>query len=162
MNKTTLGAVLIAFAIIGGLGAYRVIPRDEVRSYDLDVLDYGYDGIRGGPAITVNVGDTVEITLVNKGRVTHEFIVVTSDTLRKAVKAGAVGREEFEEALGEPLAPVFEGAAILSLDAGETGKTTFVADVPGRYFFACFEDEPGGWLHVYRQMWGEFTVVPPP
>lgn len=162
MDRRTIISVVIVLAIIGGFGAYRFMPRNEVRSFTLIAMDYGYNGIRGGPAIAVNVGDTVEVTLINKGKVTHEFIVISRDTLRKVVKAEDFERDEFEEVIGEPLTPVFEGAAILGLEPGETKTIRFVPDQPGMYVYACFEDEPRGRLHIYNQMWGEFTVVPRP
>ncbi len=127
----------------------------------MDVMEYGYDQIRGGPTLAVSLGDSVEITLTNKGKLTHEFIMIDSETLRTTLKEGAVGRAELQEALDEPLTTVIEGAAILNLEPGETETITFVADKPGRYLFACFRDGPDGVNHVYRQMWGEFSVVPP-
>lgn len=96
--------------------------------------------------ITVAAGETVEITLENRGSVEHSFNILKADAELEHVL-----QEEDEEHLHEEL--LFD---IHETSAGESETETFTApDVAGEYTFACLV--PG---HADAGMTGTLQVTP--
>lgn len=96
--------------------------------------------------ITVAAGETIEITLQNRGSVEHSFNILKADAELEHVL-----QEEDEEHLHEEL--LFD---IHETSAGESETETFTApDVAGDYTFACLV--PG---HADAGMTGTLQVTP--
>ena len=106
------------------------------------------DAINGGMAITVPVGYTVTLTLINEDPNMPHSAVISSETQNFTVPPSSE--------------PVFAGAATENptsmVDAtmpGETETITFVAEEVGNYSMVC--TIPG---HSALGMWVFFNVVP--
>ena len=160
MNKSVVAAIVVVVVIVVAAGALLALPRGPpsppVRTFQLEAKEFAFNGLGYtefpcskapsgpcGPSIQVKAGETVKITLKNAGGADHEFMVVSD-----------------KKAPGHP-DPDVMGAMTDVVKLGETKTITFVADKPGKYFYACFQDagtKPE--RHVDRGMYGEFTVQP--
>ena len=151
----------LAIVLVLAAGAYLSMrkPAGE-KSFRLTAVDFGYNQSKGGPELHVKSGDTVTITMFNKGEQTHEMIVVDKETLALSLDPSVAheGEEGLDKALGRHIEPVFTGALINETEPGETRSMTFIAGPPGNYVYGCFTDEPDITLHAFRGMWGEFIV----
>ncbi|MCH8022577.1 MAG: multicopper oxidase domain-containing protein [Thaumarchaeota archaeon] len=75
--------------------------------------------LKGGLPITVKVGDVVQITLINKGKIVHDFNI-------------ALGEGEHQHHAG-----MEHQAESMTLNPGETQIFTFVAEKAGEYTYHC-------------------------
>lgn len=94
-----------------------------------------FNGTVPGPVISVNQGDTVEITLVNEGDVIHSL--------------------DFHSAL------TTAGANSGPVKAGESKTWSFEAKAAGAFFYHCSADGLlGVWEHIANGMYGGIVVHP--
>jgi len=180
MKRSTtiiLGAVIVV-AVAVGLGVYLTISQPRVKEFKIETWDFGYNGPSGGPALTVKAGETVSITLVNKGSVTHEFRLVKdkdaflSDVQKAVEKLQAQGIKDQE---GVEDAPAFKEARRLQgmklvnvggtldwdvdVEQGETKTIELVITTPGTYWYVCGElDATFPQIHAHRGMFGQIIV----
>jgi FtsP/CotA-like multicopper oxidase with cupredoxin domain len=162
-RKTVVGLIIAASILLSIVGVYFLTSRgEEEKRFYLIADEFGYNQSEGGPQLRVRAGEKVTITLMNQGEEEHELMIVTKETLAFALDPTIAQKGEagLEDALGGAPKPVFAGAMIHDVEAGETGSTTFVADRPGEYVYGCFADAPDGIVHAFRSMWGEFVVEP--
>lgn len=140
--KTSFMVIVAAASITLAIGAYLFLSQSpSVRTIELSARDFGYNDIKGGPTIRVKVGETVRLVLKNEGGIEHEIMIV-----------------EDLKTDGHPKT-VFKGAEIKDLEPRQSGVATFVADKPGKYYYACFEDAgTRPQKHTDRGMFGEFIV----
>ena len=111
---------------------------DFVESDDFITLAFnalpGEEG--SNPEIRVNSGDEITVTSANLGKSFHSFGVVTNPAdLNNVIWGSEIA------AATNPLRP------------GESGQTTFMAGVPGSYYYVC--TVPG---HALQGMQGSFIV----
>ena len=92
--------------------------------------------LKGALPITVNVGDVVQITLTNKGKIVHDFNIALGE-----------GEHRHQEGMTHQ-------AESMTLNPGETQIFTFVAVNAGEYTYHCAV--PG---HTELGMLGSFIVV---
>jgi len=155
MKKGTLvlviGAVLVV-AVVAASAMFLLAPQSREKSFALEAFDFGFNGHQGGPTLTVKEGDTVKISLTNKGGVGHELMILTKDEYDEFLKHWESGEEH-----SHPEA-AFKGAVIHDLEPGETKTITFVADKAGEYVYVCLEKEPD--LHAKLGMVANFIVEP--
>ena len=111
---------------------------DFVESDDFMTLAFnalpGEEGYN--PSFTVNSGDQVTFTTVNKGKSFHSFGIVSDPE--------DFGNVLWNSAIAAPTNP---------LKPGESGDVTFTAGAPGTYYYIC--TVPG---HALQGMQGTFTV----
>ena len=94
-----------------------------------------YGTLKGALPITVQVGDVVEITLSNTGKIVHDFNI--------AVGEGEHHHEGMEHQ-----------AESTVLNPGETEILTFIAETAGEYTYHC--GVPG---HTELGMLGSFVII---
>lgn len=121
-------------------------PTGESVSFDFDFVEaddfitFGFNAVVGeegsNPDVRVNSGDEVTITTTNIGRSFHSFAVVTDPLDFNSVV--------MESSISSPLNP---------LRPNESGTVTFLAGVPGNYYYIC--TVPG---HALQGMQGNFIV----
>ena len=114
------------------------------KAFTLTARDFGFDGFGQGPTIRVKVGDSVQVTMKNGGGLEHEFRIVQTLTVTITPQSSY---------------SVFPGSFIDLIGPVQSATITFVADRPGKYFYACFSrDGTDPKTHVDLGMWGEFIV----
>jgi uncharacterized cupredoxin-like copper-binding protein len=145
-----IAGVVILVAVVG-MAYFLMQPRAV--TFKIEMWDFGFNGAKGGPTLRVKAGQMCRIELINKGGVEHEFMIVTKEWIDRALK------DPHDHEIHELAEPVFPGADV-ELEVGESAVITFVADKPGRYYYACFEMEPEDTNHVWRGMYAEFIVEP--
>ena len=87
-KKSKIVAVVIMALLISSLSWYMTGPTTRplnVTAYDFFFTVQGVDG--DNPTITVNQGDTVNVTLTNHGNRSHEFFVLSMDNFTKYTTA---------------------------------------------------------------------------
>jgi len=182
MKRSTtivLGAVIVA-AIAVGLGVYLATSQPRLKEFKIETREFGYNGPSGGPTLTVKAGETVRITLVNKGAVDHEFRLVKdkdaflSDVQKAVEKLQAQGIKDEE---GVENAPAFKEARRLQgmqlvqvggeldwdvdVEPGETRTFELVITTPGTYWYVCGElDATFPQIHAQRGMFAQIIVQP--
>ncbi len=150
-RTVTIIIIVVVVVIAGGVAALfltttgtttttttTTTTQPAAKVFNITARDFGFDGFQGpGPTITVKVGETVQINLRNQGGLKHELVITSSLTIEAAVF----------------------NAHIHLIDPGQSGSITFVADKPGKYFYACFSDDgTSPKKHVELNMYGEFIV----
>jgi len=94
-----------------------------------------FNGTIPGPVIAVDQGDTLNITLVNKGKVIHSL--------------------DFHAAIGP--SQVLSG----NVDPGKSKSWTLKANSAGAFFYHCGADALNGvWEHIANGMYGALIVHP--
>jgi uncharacterized cupredoxin-like copper-binding protein len=91
-----------------------------------------------GPTLTFSTHDTVNVTLVNVGKVSHAFALTNSPHTNSMTL--------FNAAIA---------SASMPLNPGGRGTIVFKADTPGSYYYIC--PVPG---HAELGMWGNVLVKP--
>jgi nitrite reductase (NO-forming) len=111
----------------------RVAPDSQLHPGGVDYLAMTFNGTVPGPLIDVNMGDVVEVTLVNRGDIVHSLNF-----------HAAVGpRQVLSEAVG----------------AGQSKSWSFVASTPGAFLYHCDGDNLNGiWEHIASGMYGGIVV----
>lgn len=88
-----------------------------VKSFTLLAEDFGYNGTKGGPTLTVNKGDVVRITLIGKSKVSHNLKI-----------------DEFNFMVGGEF----------GVWSGETTTEEFIASTSGVFKYYCRTSRLGG------------------
>ncbi len=140
--------VVLAIVVSAGAFAYtQLAPPSRTLTFKLYATEYAFsDGKETNPTITVKVGDTVNITVRNVGKVEHEFMIVQD--LNASIS-------HVKEGKGSPT-PAF-GAVLNDIDPDEEDTMTFKADKPGTYYYVCLADDPE--IHAKLGMFGKFIVL---
>lgn len=118
----------------------KTITSDLVFVESDDFITLAFNALPGeegsNPEIRVNSGDEITVTSANLGKSFHSFGVVTNPAdLNNVIWGSEIA------AATNPLRP------------GESGQTTFMAGVPGSYYYVC--TVPG---HALQGMQGSFIV----
>lgn len=106
----------------------------KVVTFTLYLSDYGFNASRGGPTLTVHVGDHVRLTLIGNGSgpVVHDFALDENSPSPYNVKSQRLSR-------------------------GQTQTLEFVANHAGSFKYYCSVAPPFGQSH--RERGQEATIV---
>jgi uncharacterized cupredoxin-like copper-binding protein len=136
--------VLLAAALFVGFGSAPQ-PNVQVTLYAGEVSDaeYGFGNssttiTSPGPTLTFKVGDVVNMTLVNVGKMPHNWIISDVKQVGSEVVFGAE--------VASDTAPLL---------SNQTASHVFTITQAGRYFYLC---EISG--HLQLGMWGNLVVNP--
>lgn len=111
----------------------RVAPDSQLHPGGVEYLAMTFNGTVPGPLIDVDAGDTVEITLTNKGDIVHSLNF-----------HAAVGPKQV---LSDAVGP------------GQSRSWSFVASTPGAFMYHCDGDNLNGiWEHIASGMYGGIVV----
>jgi uncharacterized cupredoxin-like copper-binding protein len=124
----------------------------EVQAFDYFFVVPGVSG--NNPTITVRTGDTVVLTLDNRGtKNDHEFFVLTQSDFDNYTKSLQQGKNATEPE------PAFTNGSVEDVAPGESKTGTFVVGQPGTYVYACLDKMGTDPLtHANRGMYGTFVV----
>ncbi|MCS7146401.1 MAG: hypothetical protein RMJ28_01190 [Nitrososphaerota archaeon] len=108
----------------------------RVVTFTLYLWDYGYNASRGGPTLTVNVGDRVRINLVGNGSgpIVHDFVLDQNSPSPYNVRSDRLSR-------------------------GQTQVIEFSANYPGTFTYYCSVAPPYGLSHRERGQEGTIIVL---
>ncbi|MBI2184954.1 MAG: cupredoxin domain-containing protein [Thaumarchaeota archaeon] len=181
MNRNVLlAAVAIIVVAIAGTAIYVMASPPKVKEIRLELQEFGYNGAKSGPTLTIKAGETYRLTLVNKGAIDHEFRLAKdkeaflSDTKSAIAKLQSQG---IKDVAGLEAASAFKESRRLTgiqavkigqefdwdadVDVGETKTVELVINTPGTYWYVC--GEPDGTfplLHAHQGMVGQLVVQP--
>ncbi|MCS7095023.1 MAG: hypothetical protein NZ988_04360 [Thaumarchaeota archaeon] len=167
--------VVVAIVAVSGLSVFILAP--GARTLRLEAFEFGFDGHFGGPTLRVKVGETLRITLVNRGGIEHEFMVVrdVNEFLEqiqlKVRELQAKGLKEEQIKTSEEIEEIHENFVAVKLmvggkesmevevDRGETAQFEVTFRAPGTFYYVCAEFEatfPS--THADRGMYGTIIV----
>jgi plastocyanin len=127
--------------------------------------DFGWNGTNGGPAIVVNKGDVVQITIINAGRMAHNFGIAkvsgkTMDILNQIGNMPLPDRANnvpYNVMAAMPCPdchPFFQEGQIERFMQPDTQQvTTFTANEAGNFKYFCMVRG-----HLWLGMIGDLTV----
>jgi uncharacterized cupredoxin-like copper-binding protein len=127
--------------------------------------DFGWNGTNGGPPIVVNKGDRIQLVVINRGHMAHNFGIgvlpkQVADLMDKEKNVTLEKRMEdisYDSMSAMPCPgcqKVYEQAHInLFMKPGTQQTTTFVADKPGHFNYFCMVRG-----HLWLGMIGDLTV----
>lgn len=130
-SKTAFSAlivlVVIVLAVQANVQAQQVTP--QVRQFTIYLNRFAFNGIKGGPDLVVNQGDTVRIRVISNDTIAHDWALdapynVKSERIR---------------------------------NIGNTTNVEFVANFPGTFKYYC-SVVAGAFNHRERGMEGNFIV----
>ena len=139
--------VLLAAAVFGGVSSSPPIPTPNVSvtlyAGEISSTLYGFGNsstlvTSPGPALTFKVGDVVNMTLVDIGKMSHDWALVNANQTSASVL--------FHAQIASSTSP---------LETNQTGSVIFTASKSGNYFYIC--QIPG---HVQSGMWGRVIINP--
>ena len=156
-NILGIAGVVVVVAIVAVLASFYLV-QPQIREIKLETWEFGYNGPRGGPTIKMKVGETVKITLVNRGGVEHEFMIVKNaeemlNEMKQVIeelKAEGLDKEEIEknpELMEIHEKYIVEGVIIVDnkavkdvkVERGETKEFLLRFNEPGTYTYICAE-----------------------
>ena len=147
--------VFVLVMIIFNAAYLRSLPTTRhitVEGYDFFFTVQGMQG--NNPTITVRTGDTIVLTLQNKGSVNdHELFIVTKQDFNKYINSLNVGENSSEPE------PAFMNGSVEDVPAGQSKTGTFAVGQPGTYVYACLDKmgtDPV--THANKGMYGTFQV----
>jgi len=151
MRRVTVVVVAVAIvAVLAAVGFFLTRPTIQEINMGMSEFVFLLDG-SPNPTIKVKAGVPVKLTVINRGGVTHELMIVERTVLDKVLGLGAISKHHMEEALGGHPHPLF-GVELKNVKTGESRSTTFTPDKPGTYAIVCFEDAPDEVVHAHRGM----------
>ncbi|GBC75543.1 hypothetical protein HRbin06_00861 [archaeon HR06] len=138
---------------------------------ELTMMEFGFNGALGGPRLELRKGETFKLTLLNKGALMHEFMIIKDkDSYSLKVKdlvEKSKDEEEAEKALEElmetqTLRVIKVGDKILGeveLKPNEGLNLELRIDSPGKYYYVC-SSFSGTFpkTHLEMGMFGEIVV----
>ncbi|MEM0478477.1 MAG: hypothetical protein QXN77_08765 [Candidatus Caldarchaeum sp.] len=154
VSKVAVIAVVVAVVAVAGVLMFMLVPRGP-ETLKLETYEFGFNGPSGGPQITVKVGDTLRITLVNKGGSDHEFMIVKdmkglltrlSEKVKELQSRGLkeeqiTESEEVEEIMDEYVAIKLlvggKEATEAEVDPGQTLEYSVTFNERGTYYYLC-------------------------
>jgi len=112
-------------------------PQTNIVSLTLYLNDYGFNASKGGPKITVFVGDTIRIRLIgnSSGPAVHDFVLDDKSPSPYNVKSDRLGR-------------------------GQEQVIEFLANVAGVYKYYCSVAPPAGPSHRERGQEAVIEIMP--
>jgi uncharacterized cupredoxin-like copper-binding protein len=128
--------------------------------------DFGWNGTSGGPTITVNKGDVVQITIINAGQMAHNFgigkpspqTVKIMNSIMQLPLSERVQKIPYNVMAAMPCPgcqPQFEEGHIKQFMKPDTQMvTTFTANKAGNFKYFCMVRG-----HIWLGMVGDFDVV---
>ncbi|MEM3159834.1 MAG: multicopper oxidase domain-containing protein [Nitrososphaera sp.] len=132
-TAVTIEPTLRRITLIADENVVQVAPDSALHQGGIRYHAMTFNGTIPGPLISVNRGDTVEITLQNQGDIIHSLNF-----------HAAVGPSQV---LSEAVRP------------GESKTWSFVADTPGAFMYHCDGDNLNGiWEHIASGMYGGIVV----
>jgi len=114
-------------------------PAEPARRITVTLSEYQFTPSR----IELKTGELVELTLINEGTVTHEFVTMALQELEVAVTISGVETETV-------------GVVELEMAPKSRAQLRFTPDKPGEYPFACHADKPVD--HVTKGMTGTLVI----
>lgn len=144
--------VIIAAANVVYVQSLPTTRELEVQAYD---FFYTIQGLKdNNPAITVRTGDTIVLTLENRGSTDdHEFFVLTQSDFNAYMTALQNGQN-----VTEPK-PAFTNGSVEDVQAGQSKTGIFVVGAAGTYIYACLDKESTNPVtHANKGMYGTFEV----
>jgi uncharacterized cupredoxin-like copper-binding protein len=157
-RATTLLLVVAIVAVVAVAGFLLTRPTARELTVGMSEFVFLLDG-NPNPTIRLKAGVPVKLTVINRGGVTHELVIVEKEVLEKVLSLGAISEDKLKEALGGEPEAVF-GVELEHVKPWESRTITFTPDKPGTYAIACFEDEPGEIIHAHRGMHTILIVEP--
>ena len=160
-----------ASSIDGGASSAALAQKNQAPSQHIDkkfVLiqkDFGWNGTSGGPPIVVSKGDVVQVTVINAGRMAHNFGIakVSEKTLNilnqinNMPLPNRVNQIPYDVMAAMPCPdchPFFQQGLIESFMQPDTQQvTTFTANEAGNFKYFC---QVRG--HLWLGMIGDLTV----
>ncbi len=179
-TATIIIAIVIAVIAVGGLASYLTTSQPKAKEFKLEAQEFGYGSASGGPKLTVKAGETVKVTLVNKGAVDHEFRIVkdkdaflldVDKAVQKLQAQGIKDQDGVEKSQGFKDARRATGLKIIKaggepdwdadVEKGESKTFEFSVDAPGTYYYVCGElDATFPQVHAHRGMFAQIVVAP--
>jgi uncharacterized cupredoxin-like copper-binding protein len=184
-SSITLIIGIVIGVLIGGATVYFTFPQAmvqqaTVKHVTMDMLDFAFGVPSGSTALKVKAGETITVTLTNRGQWDHEFRIVKDrdayiTNLEKVV--GSLRPRGIEEQSVVEASPAFKEALAFSslnviktdsqtantvlLKPGQTKTITFAVDTPGSYSYICgLLDGSFSQTHARRGMYGPMEVLP--
>lgn len=114
-------------------------PAELARRITVTLSEYQFTPSR----IELKAGELVELTLINKGTVTHEFVTQALSDLEVAVTVAGVESETV-------------GVVEVEMAPKSRAQLRFTPDKPGEYPFACHADKPVD--HATKGMTGVLII----
>jgi uncharacterized cupredoxin-like copper-binding protein len=114
-------------------------PAEPARQIAIILSEYQFTPSK----IKLKAGQLVELTLINEGTVTHEFVTLALSNLEVAVSIAGVETETV-------------GVVELELQPKSRARLLFTPDKPGEYPFACHATVPVN--HAAKGMTGVLIV----
>ncbi|MCS7095133.1 MAG: hypothetical protein NZ988_04930 [Thaumarchaeota archaeon] len=178
-------AVVAVVVVIGAL-TFFIFGQRGPREIILEAWEFGYNGTTGGPTIKLKAGEEIRITLINRGGVAHEIIVVkdqdreaflteTHKLVRRFIEKGVtdpivihaspewhVSYRIFavtEMVIGGNIVLGFRTIDHIHVERGQVFSFTMKLDKPGTYNYVCGLTEltfPE--THADRGMYGTIIV----
>jgi plastocyanin len=120
--------------------------------------DFGWNGTNGGPTIVVSKGDVVQVTIINAGRMAHNFgIAKVSEKSLSMSLPNRANHMPYDVMAAMPCPdchPFFQQGHIESFMQPDTQQvTTFTANEAGNFKYFC---QVRG--HLWLGMIGDLTV----
>ena len=136
--------VLLAAAVFAGVGSTPK-PNVSVTLYSKEISSslYGFGNTSTsvtspGPTLTFKVGDVVNMTLINIGKMPHDWALVNANQTSASVLFNAR-----------------IACSTVPLETNQTGSVIFTVTKSGNFYYIC--QVPG---HVQLGMWGSVVVNP--
>ncbi len=130
-------AILLAFLMLGGAAQSATVQKIAIA-----MREYTYTPSK----VTIEAGVPVEITLVNKGKVTHEFMLYAMPKPGMMGKALHAWAEDHSYFMGMPVAVEGRGIEVerkgnvlieVQLGLGKSATVKFTPKMRGTFEFAC-------------------------
>jgi plastocyanin len=136
--------VLLAAALFAGVGSAPA-PNVSIMIYSGEISDslYGFGNsatslVSPGPTLTFKVGDVANVTLVNAGKMAHNWAIVGANQSDASVLFGA--------RIASNSSP---------LEANQASSVIFTASQAGNFYYKCQVD-----AHLQLGMWGSVVITP--
>ncbi|HUJ79172.1 MAG TPA: cupredoxin domain-containing protein [Nitrospiria bacterium] len=115
------------------------VPAAPARQITVRLSEYQFAPSK----IVLKAGETVELTLINEGTVTHEFVTLALSSLEVTVTTAGVETETV-------------GVVEVELQPRSQAQLRFTPDTAGEYPFACHANKPAD--HATLGMMGTLIV----
>ncbi|MEM1947083.1 MAG: hypothetical protein QW614_05085 [Candidatus Caldarchaeum sp.] len=176
VSKAAVIGVVVVVVAVAALAVFMLVPQGP-RTIRLEALEFGFNGPSGGPKITVKAGETLRITLVNKGSADHEFMIVKdmkglltrlSEKVKELQSRGLkeeqiTTSEEVEEIMDEHVAIKLlvggKEATEVEVEPGDTLEYSVTFNERGTYYYLCAEfTATFPQTHADKGMYGTIVV----
>jgi plastocyanin len=135
--------ILLGVAVIPGVTTTSTSPNVNITLYEgaisSSLYGFGYSSnniVSPGPTLTFKVGDIVNLTVTDVGKLPHNWAIVSANQTSAPV--------EFNAQIRSPSSP---------LQHGESGSVVFTVTKTGNFYYICQVEG-----HVDLGMWGKVVV----